>query len=93
MGLIVTSLLDSGINVKQSYARIETVIGNKSKLSVYLDYYVNKESADRGVPSFNRTVHEFIPNSDDASERWDKQAYEHIKSLPEFANAVDDLDM
>lgn len=34
----------------------------------------------------------FTPSTDDNSVRWDKQAYEYLKTLPEFKNAVDVLE-
>ncbi len=34
----------------------------------------------------------FTPSADDNSVRWDKQAYEYLKTLPEFKNAVDVLE-
>lgn len=88
MAVLINVTTESGVTVEQAYARIDNVVGNKNGLTVYLNYYVNAEAAN-SHPPFMQTVHLFTPSQDDASVRWDKQAYEHIKQLPEFDGALD----
>ena len=90
MALKVNVSLESGIQVEGSYARIETVTGNKDGLTIYVAYYVNAESILNNLPRFKQSIHEFFPETGDNSIRWDKQGYEYLKTLPEFDGAIDD---
>lgn len=86
MAILMNTSTDSGITVNQAYARIDSLVGNKNNLSIYVNYYVSAEAANSGLPSFKQSSHDFIPNTED---RWDKQAYEFIKTLAEFNGAID----
>jgi hypothetical protein len=70
------------IKINDQYCRVENFGGNKAQLVFVLRGY---ESADADeILSEKGFV--FVPNGDD---RWDAQAYQHLKTLPQFAGAID----
>lgn len=83
MALKNTQQTETGFIAKDAYHRVENVaIYSKNKMAFVIKIYndVNKESFD------NKTFHcEYDINGENPI----KQAYLHIKSLPEFADAVD----
>lgn len=89
MAILINTSTVSEITVNQAYARIDSLVGNKTSLTIYVNFYVTAEAANSGIPSFKQSSYEFTPNSSEGSERWDKQAYEYIKTLPEFEGAID----
>lgn len=92
MALLIDVFMDNGISVEKAYAQIENLSGKKNKIVIYLNYYVNADAAANGTPSFKQSVHEFIPSTNELSLRWDKQAYEFLKTVPEFEDAIDVLE-
>ncbi|MEK0313743.1 hypothetical protein [Cohnella sp. 56] len=89
MAIITNVTLESGLEVQDSYARIELIQGDKTKLTVGLFFYVNQQAIEGGKDTVTRKYYDFVPADEDDSVRWDKQAYEYLKALPEFAEAVD----
>lgn len=89
MALIVSASLESGIQVDHSYARIDYLGGNKNKVTVNVNYYLDEKAATDGLPPFKKSIHEFVPSESEQSLRWDKQGYEYLKTLPEFESAID----
>ena len=65
---------------KNAYWKIEQVSGNKNSMSVEICATVNGEQVERFVSVFT-------PNLD--GKNFIAQAYEHLKTLPDFANAID----
>jgi len=67
---------------RNAYIRVESITGNKSKLDAIVSTYkkVNDLKLATGWYSFTPVLNQtnFI-----------SQAYEHLKTLPEFAGAVD----
>lgn len=75
--------LDSGIVVDDSYCRVENVsIRNKTSMAIVVAMYksINKSAFDRK---------NFVGQYDLNGSNILAQAYEHLKTLPEFANAED----
>jgi hypothetical protein len=73
-----------GISVPDAYCRIEAVfLVNKNTISFHLRSY----AAPEGVPSFMEQVLSCDYNLDGPNPI--KQAYLHLKTLPEFSDAVD----
>lgn len=72
-----------GINISNAYCRVDNiVINSKIKLSFLLKIYADKTAKEIQSEVFNCDY-------DIAGENPLKQAYEHLKKLPEFADAVD----
>ena len=64
------------------YIKVENIVGNKTAISFSVVY---KKEAD--ASAFHRHQFSFTPNLDGSN--FIKQAYEHLKTLPEFAGAAD----
>lgn len=72
-----------GINVKDAYHRVDNVnIVGKTRMSFHVYKYV-----DSSKPFF--AEHTFEAEFDMLGENPIAQAYAHLKTLPEFADAVD----
>ncbi len=84
MALTKSIKTEWGIEVEKAYSRIENVtLTAKDKITFHVRYYVLKEK----VPFFTEKV--FGCDYDLNGENPIKQAYLHLKTLPEFADAVD----
>jgi len=66
---------------KDFYAKVIAVIGGKDNLSATVNF-----NADN--VSFNKS-YDFTPSVVDGSDNFIKQAYEYLKTLPEFSGATD----
>ena len=64
------------------YVRVSSVIGTKSLIRYGVDV-----SHDMASPSVHRMEYSFVPDMDGGN--FIRQAYMHLKSLPEFAGAID----
>lgn len=73
-----------GIAVSEAYARVETatVLAGEPTVEVSVHYF-----SAPGAPSFTSSTHE-CPYALEGENPF-KQAYEHLKTLPEFAGAID----
>lgn len=73
--------------VKDAYWCITYVKGNKSKIRIIISIYRNeiKQAEDfLGIAEYT-----FTPSVSDGSTNFIQQGYEYLKTLPEFADAVD----
>ena len=78
-----------GVPVSDAYLKIVELRGNKDGISYTVNGYLNRESADaRGQEVFSLHLH-FVPKG---NGRWDAQAYEHAKTLPELEGVEDILE-
>jgi hypothetical protein len=66
---------------KNAYWKIEQLSGNKNYINVEICATLNGEQIERFVSVFTPDL--------DSSDNFIKQAYEHLKTLPDFSNAVD----
>lgn len=66
----------------KAYVKVEKIIGNLSLLEIYLAIYSAK-----GETFIESKKHLFIPSAE--GDNFVKQAYKHLKTLPEFSDAVD----
>ncbi len=71
---------DGKLYAKDAYWKIESISGSKTEQFIS----VSANSAGRVVDEFRS---KFTPNLD--GPNFIKQAYEHLKTLPEFAGAED----
>lgn len=78
----------NGIDVQEfriypnTYIRIELVRGNKEMLDLLVRGYNEQELIDE-------KIYTFTPSVKDGSENFIAQGYEYLKTLPEFADAID----
>lgn len=72
-----------GVQVTDAYHRVDQVSGGKIRMDFILGVY---QSASTLTPIESRSYSfQVLPDGDS----FIKQAYEFLKTLPEFANAVD----
>lgn len=89
MGLQKTIELSNGILVNDAYIRIDTVSGYKGNIQVSVNSYVSQEAFNNGIGYLEQKFYNFIPSVEDDAPNFIKQGYEHLKTLPEYADAVD----
>ena len=78
-----------GIPVPEAYMKITELRGNKYGITYTVKAYISRESADAGGQEILSLPIHFVPEGE---KRWDAQAYEHAKTLPELAGSIDILE-
>lgn len=93
MALSKSITLESGIEVQDSYARIDSRSGgNKGPLTISLNYYVNHQAFEDGKSFVLQEIYTFESDASDEAPNDIKQGYEYLKTLPEFEGATDVLE-
>jgi len=83
MALQLTKTTKSGIEVKSAYIRVDHLsLNGKENITFKVNSYKNKE-----LPAFEENF--YGCPYDINGENPIKQAYEHLKTLPEFSDATD----
>jgi hypothetical protein len=78
------------VTVPAAYIRVEDYSGNKDHTTVYVNTYSSQESCEEGKAPVKPTVIYSFPHvTDDGAPNIVKQGYEYIKTLPEYAGAID----
>jgi hypothetical protein len=75
-----------GLTVPNAYAKISGFSGTKDYFIVHVDYYASAAARDAGTPVL--MSHSFQWNTEDADLAVGDM-YDHLKTLPDFAAAVD----
>jgi hypothetical protein len=68
----------------ECYCKITRVVGNKSQIHVNLEIQNSEQNR-----VYRTDTYGFVPSVDEGAKNFIAQAYDHIKSLPEFAGAAD----
>ena len=89
MAIQLTIQTPHGLTITDSYVKIQTVGGGKDRAVIELFYYVNQAASKDGLEPLVRTYHDFIPSVAIDADNFIKQGYDHVKTLPEFASAID----
>lgn len=89
MAIVKTVTLESGLVVEQAYIRVQGINGNKNLAAICLEVFASQVLCEQGKPPVSFFNYTFEPLDGENTLRWDKQAYEYVKTLPEFENAVD----
>lgn len=90
MALTIPNLnLESGICINNSYARVSTIGGDKNSLIINLCAYLDKEAFLDGKDFIKQSTFQFTPDVSDESNNFIKQAYDYLKTLPGYEDAVD----
>lgn len=76
-----------GLNVESAYMRVDQLFGNKSEMTAVFGLYATKETAEAGADAFDNYQFKFSPNLDGSN--FIAQAYDGLKSTPDFANSQD----
>ena len=73
------------LNYPNCYVAITNVVGNKTLLEINVAYYADESKSQK----LQTKHHTFTPSVADNSANFIAQGYEYLKTLPEFADAVD----
>ena len=71
--------------LESTYCKITLLNGNKDNLEIILSIY---KDAEKQVIIENKSYF-FVPNIEVGAENFIKQGYEYLKTLPEYAYAID----
>lgn len=82
------SAFDTPAKIENAYCRIAYVAGDKRSMAVRINCFKSKEAADK-EPNAHLVAVSFTPDISDGAANFIAQAYAHLKTLPEFANAKD----
>lgn len=89
MGLLKEFDMGNGLQpVENAYHRIETISGTKNSLCITVSTYASQQIAIPGTTPLMQKGHIFTPGLDNPSN-FIKQGYEYLKTIPEFAGAID----
>ena len=89
MALSKDIILNNGLTVPNAYIRIDTVSGYKGGLDISVNSYVSQEAFNNGQGYLEQKIYHFIPSVEDTAPNFIKQGYEYLKTLEEYADAVD----
>lgn len=92
MAISKTIVLSSGLTVENAYIRISNIEGNKDSLVFEIRGYASQQAYLDGKSYLDYKKYSFVPSQSSISDRWDKQAYEYLKTLDKYIGAVDVLE-
>jgi hypothetical protein len=72
----------AGLTVTNGYLRVTEVSGSKNRVAFSVSFAV---ASDTDAVKYERF--DFVPNMD--GDNFIKQAYEYLKTLPDYADATD----
>lgn len=72
----------NGVTVTDGYIKVQDLFCTKNRVDVGVAFKANQD-----VPPIKIASYSFVPNLD--GPNFIKQAYGHLKTLPEFAGAAD----
>lgn len=82
------SAFDTPAKIDNAYCRIAYVAGDKRSMNVRINCFKSKDAADK-EPHAHLVAVSFSPDMTEGAKNFVAQAYDHLKTLPEFANAKD----
>ena len=91
MALILKKEMETGLIVEEAYCKVEEINANKERMNFYLNIYLNKEARDNNKTPLETKFYS-CEHSVLTAENSIKQAYNHLKTLEEFKDSIDDLD-
>ena len=80
---------DTKAEKQNAYVRISTVQASKESALASVIVYASEPSNDVPAQIIDEASYGFTPSVSDGSANFIKQAYEHLKTLPEFSDAID----
>lgn len=78
----------SGLTVLNAYIKVTCVTGSKVDASALVETFASKEAADADLARVDGPRQIPVP-IDPNGGSWDMQTYNHLKTLPEYADAID----
>lgn len=91
MALILKKEMDTGLILENAYCKVEEVNTNKEKMNFYLGIYLNKDARDNCKLPLETKLYT-CGHDIKIEQNSIRQAYEYLKELDEFSNAIDDLE-
>jgi hypothetical protein len=92
MALQKTFISVHGIEIPNAYIRIDEQSGRVESINIRVRFYVSKELCDQNYPWIEEKLYSFVPDVSEGAPNNIKQGYEYLKTLPEFAGAIDILE-
>ena len=77
------------VDVPNAYLKIASVDGTKDSMNITVRAFTDR---DNPIPFDYQKIYTFIPLVSDGAENFIKQGYLHLKSLPEYTDAIDLLE-
>lgn len=77
--------LSKYITVQNAYIKVTRLLGDKDNINFIVDVYENAEKLNLLYVK----EYDFVPNVEENSPNFIQQAYEYLKTLPEYADALD----
>lgn len=81
--------LANTLKTENAYIRIDTIGGSKHSIHLDVKIYASQQAAQDDLPYIEQKTYSFTPIVDNKSLNYHKQGYEYIKTLSEYADAVD----
>lgn len=81
--------LDNGLFAPMIHLKIDSISGNTDSITADVKFYISEEAANSGIPFIAQKAYTFKPDVSQDSTNYHVQAYEYLKKLDEFENAVD----
>lgn len=88
MAVTMNLELETGINLQGAYIRIDTLNGYKKEIEISVNTYISREAFLNGAKYVLQNNYKFKPSIEESSENFIKQAYEYLKTIPNFKNAI-----
>lgn len=92
MALVMERDTGYGISLEEAYIKVENTSGNKELLYITVLVFLNDTARKEGKSPIEQYSYSFVPKVTDDAPNYHKQAYEYLKSLPEYADAIDVLE-
>jgi hypothetical protein len=89
MAFRMTFESDMGISLPDTYCYVHKIGGSKDLLYVQVNWYISEEVRHSDLKPIDSKGYSFVPDVTDESYNFIKQAYLYLKTLEEFAEAVD----
>lgn len=78
-------IIEKQVEYPTCYVMIKSVNGDKSKISLNVAFYADNSKEQ----TIEYMQYSFTPSVGDGSANFIQQGYEYLKTLPEFADAID----
>lgn len=83
--LNLTTTIVESVQLSNVYVMVDKLQGDKTLIEFTINHYMDSSKQTL----IRATNHVFVPDVSDRAKNFVEQAYEHLKSLNEYANAID----
>lgn len=80
--------LKIGIPIQNAIIKVDNFSGHAENMTFWANVYLNEQTAQNGSYLERHEYNFTLDTSDEAKEIY-RQAYAHLKALPEYADAID----